>query len=344
MPAPPALLQPADLARLRRMVFSPRGRAEGVYAGLHASAQRGRGVEFSDYREYTPGDPPGDVDWKVYARSDRMYIRLFEHQSDLAVTLVVDGSGSMGYGGAVGRGRGAEGPRGQGKYKALKIAVSSFLRFPWAPIPFDPSAPSPPPSAPSSKYVHAARLAAAVAFLITQQGDKAGLAVARGGLRNYHPPRGKYPHLRSMLAGLEAVVPEGPADLPATLDPLVRLLPRRGVLIVLSDFLDDRDATLASLMRHVHRGGEVILFQVLHPDELDLPDLGNAVVIDSETGQRIKLNTPRLQRSYAQKMRSLIDSFRAACHARGIDHNLVNTATPYQATLERYLVRRVAQR
>ena len=77
-----------------------------------------------------------------------------------------------------------------------------------------------------------------------------------------------------MVAALEGVEPGGRADLPGTLDALVRLLPRRGVLIVLSDFLDEREATLASMMRHVHRGTEVITFQVLHEDELHLPGVG----------------------------------------------------------------------
>ena len=147
------LLHPPDLARLRRMGFSPRGRTVGAYAGRHASAQRGHGVEFSDYREYTPGDPPGDVDWKAYARSDRMYIRLFEHQSDLAVTLVVDGSGSMGYGsrdggtegrrdeGARGRDGGKKGRRDEGKrgdpHGRAALFVSSDL-----PLSLRPSVPS----------------------------------------------------------------------------------------------------------------------------------------------------------------------------------------------------------
>jgi len=90
-------LRPADLRRLRYVQFSPRRSVEGAYAGRHASPQRGQSVEFSDYRPYMPGDEINTVDWKVYGRSDRLVVKLFEHQSDMNVGLLVDASASMGY-------------------------------------------------------------------------------------------------------------------------------------------------------------------------------------------------------------------------------------------------------
>src|SRR5690606_25718404 len=90
-------LQLADLRRLSRVAFLPKRRVEGVYAGRHATPLRGQSIEFRDYRQYMPGDDVGAIDWKVYGRSDRMYIRLFEHQSEQTVHLLVDASASMGY-------------------------------------------------------------------------------------------------------------------------------------------------------------------------------------------------------------------------------------------------------
>jgi len=92
-------LRVQDLRRMKNMFFSSRRVVEGQYAGRHASPLRGHSVEFSDYRQYMPGDELADVDWKVYGRTDKMFVKLFEHQSDMSVNLVVDASASMAYAG-----------------------------------------------------------------------------------------------------------------------------------------------------------------------------------------------------------------------------------------------------
>ena len=79
----------------------PRGAAEGTFAGPHKSHFRGTAVEFADYREYAPGDDIRLVDWKVFARTDRHYVRLYDAERNLLTYLVVDKSGSMEFAGAV---------------------------------------------------------------------------------------------------------------------------------------------------------------------------------------------------------------------------------------------------
>ena len=85
------------IQRLMRFRFDPRRSLEGRYTGRHASPQRGQSVEFRDYRQYLPGDDMGHVDWKIYGRTDKLYVRLFEHETELVVTLLVDASNSMAY-------------------------------------------------------------------------------------------------------------------------------------------------------------------------------------------------------------------------------------------------------
>jgi len=92
-------LRPSDLHRLRQLQFVARQRVDGAYAGRHASSRRGHSVEFKDYRPYMPGDDVADIDWKVYGRSDKLLIKLFEHHTDMNVHLLVDGSASMQYAG-----------------------------------------------------------------------------------------------------------------------------------------------------------------------------------------------------------------------------------------------------
>ena len=86
-----------EIQRLLRFAFKPRHILAGGYVGKHESPQRGQSVEFRDFRPYMPGDDVSHVDWKVYGRTDKLYVRLFEHETELTVTLLVDGSSSMHY-------------------------------------------------------------------------------------------------------------------------------------------------------------------------------------------------------------------------------------------------------
>src|SRR4029079_7351707 len=92
-------LRMQDLRQLRHVFFAPRRASEGQYSCRHDTRQRGQSVEFRDYRPYIPGDDIGSVDWKVYGRSDKLFIKMFEHQADMTVNLLVDASASMAYGG-----------------------------------------------------------------------------------------------------------------------------------------------------------------------------------------------------------------------------------------------------
>ena len=326
------LLNPAELAPLRHLVFASRRAVVGHYAGKHASPQRGHSVEFQDYRDYSPGDPPGEIDWKVYGRSDKLFIKLFEHQSDMTVNLLVDASASMGYAGLAGlagRGKGAKGQRGKVKTGRRRLRPHS------APLPLNPSAPS-------SKFDHACAMAAAVAFLVTQQQDKVSLGIAQQGLQHAIRPAGTYPHLHRLTGVMESVRPRGPANLAAALHAAARQAKRKGLLLVFSDLEENQDAVLTALGRFLHRGHEVIVFHTLHADELRLPDLSEAVFVDSESGREVRVNVEDLRADYETKMKAQIDRWRRVLMARGVDYNLVSTATPYHEALRGYLFNRAS--
>lgn len=321
-------LNMADLRRLKNLLFASRRRVEGLYVGRHRSPQRGHSVEFADYRQYFPGDEVGDIDWKVYGRTDKLMIKQFEHQSDMALHLVVDASASMGYAGVHVR---------QPKLKALQSAIEHQAaharehRSHRERQGHDRH---------HSKYDHACQMAAAIAFLATKQQDKASLTIAQRGAARFERPAGSFTHLSAMLTAMEQTDPAGEADLPDALRKLASITHRRGVVIVLSDLLDDRDAIMQALAAFTHRGSEVIVFHLLHADELKLPDLHDAVLIDSETTARLNLNIADIRTAYEKRIKTFIDTWRAACHARNIDYNLVSTATPYQSALEDYLFSR----
>ena len=306
-------LRVEDLARLRHLAFSPRRIVEGQYSGRHTSPQRGYSVEFSDYREYTPGDEVSDIDWKVFGRSDRLFVKLFEHQSEMTVSLLVDGSASMAYRG---------GTASRGGAKTLDAGSDR----------------------PASKYDYSCLMAAAIAFLVVQNQDRVAFGVAREGLEQFQPPLGTQPHLTSVLRAMERVHPRGRARLADALQRLAERTRQRSVVVVFSDLFDRRDDVLRSLNRFMHEGSEVLLFHVLHEHELNLPDLGEAIFTDSETRDRIRLNVEDVRSIYERRLKEFLDGWAAAVKGCEIGYSLVSTATPYNKALEKYLFRRATVR
>jgi uncharacterized protein (DUF58 family) len=317
-------LRVQDLRRLRSLFFASRRIVEGLYTGRHASPQRGHSVEFNDYREYFPGDEIGDIDWKVFGRTDRLMIKLFEHQSDMTVHLLVDASASMGYRGAGAKEQGL-GTRGK------KKAPSRSTRL----------IPNPKSLIPDSKYDHACRMAASIAFLTTKQQDKVSLSLVQNGMARFDRPMSSVTHLANILRAMEEIEPAREARLPEALKQLASLSRRRGVLVIFSDLLDDFEAVNEALSIHTHRGSEVILFHVMHADELHLPAMHEAIFEDSETGGKVTLNVDDVREAYDRQMKDFLHKWNVACRGKGIDYNLVSTATPYTKSLENYLFSRV---
>lgn len=317
------------MARFKNVVFSPRRMVTGAYAGRHASPQRGHSVEFADYREYTPGDEVGDVDWKIYGRSDKLFIKLFEHYSDMAVTLLIDGSASMHYAGSGVSSSASTSSRSSWLGRAASSVTQRVKHKSSGAI------------ANPSKYDLACQMGASIGFLTVKQQDKVALALARNGLAQYLRPAGSISHLYKVLNLMESEPPSDKANLAGAIEDLSRRLKRRGVIVLFSDLEEPMDDILRALSLLTYRGNEVVVFQILHEDELKLPDLSDAVFVDSETGQKLRLNVDDVRAVYEKKVRQRIDTWSAALRAKKIDHNVVSTATPYYQALERYLFKRI---
>src|SRR5262245_9339935 len=232
-------LRVPDLRRLRYLFFASKRMVEGQLSGRHDSRQRGHSIEFNDYRQYMPGDEIGDVDWKVYGRSDKLFIKIYEHETDMTVNLLVDSSASMNYGG----------------WDAKKGALS--------------------------KYDQACFMAAAIAFLTLKQRDRVSFGLASKGLNEVQRPHSSLKRLRGILEAMERGKPRGHADLASAIRTVTRVIGRRGLLVIFSDLLDDREEIMKALAQYMSRGSEVIIFHVLHADELKLPDAQSGLFIDS---------------------------------------------------------------
>lgn len=293
-------LRPQDLRRLLHGDFSSRRAVEGLYSGRHKTRQRGQSIEFHDYRQYMPGDPVNHVDWKVYGRSDRLFIKLFEHQADLTVHLLVDGSRSMGF-------RGFE----------REVGMND------------------------SKYDCGCRLAAAIGFLIARQRDRFSFAIAQEGLQEFGRPGGSMPYLLNVLDQMESVEPKSKASLGEAIEKSIQRSKKRDLLCVFSDLFDDPTEVQKQLSVWLQRGGEAIVFQVLHDDEIELPKaIKSGVFVDSETGERIQIDAPAISEDYCKKMQNFTQEWANNLKRLGVDHNLVKVRSPFAIALEQYFAQR----
>jgi uncharacterized protein (DUF58 family) len=285
------LLVPGEIERFENLLVFAKTTVDGFFAGRHASPYRGAAAEFADYKQYVSGDDLGRLDWRVYGRTRRLYVRQFEEETDMVVHLLVDTSASMGYAGA---GR---------------------------PV----------------KFRLAARIGAALAYLMMAQGDKAALVLFAESVREFLPAGGTRRHLHRMLNALEKVCPASTTGIAGALGECDPLFKKRGRIVVLSDFLDDTAPLLEALSRFVHRKFEILLLQVLDPDELHLPPLSAARFVDLETAETVQADTGEIRAVYEKRMRERVEGLAREANLRRIEHRLVDTRRPYLDALEAYV-------
>jgi len=287
-------LKPEVVSRLSRLDLIARLVVEGFITGLHQSPYHGFSVEFSEYRQYMPGDPLRDLDWKVFGKTDRLYIKQYEEETNLKAYLLLDASGSMAYGsGAI------------------------------------------------HKFQYAAYATAALAHLMLRQRDAIGLVTFDDQIQTYLPPRSVGSHLHSLLNTLRNTEAAGTdTNLANTFHNLAERIKCRGLIIVLSDLLDDPDELLTGLKHFRHRKHEVIVFHILDPREMDLAFDRETRFVDLETGAQIATEPWHIVPDYRAHMDALINRFRKECRDSLIDYVLLETTEPFDTALFNYLSKR----
>lgn len=296
-----SVLDPAVVAAIDDLEVVARYIVEGLRTGEHRSPFHGFSAEFSQYRPYRPGDDLKYLDWKVLARTDRLYTRQFRETTNLSAMLVLDSSASMAYPSA-----------GQGNDV--------------------------------SKFAYARMIAAALAYLLVQQGDRVGLMTTDNGRLVYLPPRGGKTHLRRLLAELSKLKPAGSWTPSTVITRAAELLRRRGVLLMLSDFYDDEAATLTELKRASRRGHEAAMLQVMSKSEIEFPYTGGTEFEDLESPARRIVDAAGIARGYRARVAEFLERWRTDAKSSGLDYALLTTDRPPDETLRGYLIRRGAGR
>jgi uncharacterized protein (DUF58 family) len=284
-----ALPDPALLARIGDLELVARIIVEGLVSGLHRSPFHGYSAEFSQYRHYRPGDDLKYVDWKLVARTDRVYTKQFRETTNMPSAIVLDTSASMNF-----------------------------------------------PDGARSKFRYAVIAAAALAHLISTQGDTIGLVAAD----RFLAPRGGRQHLRGLHAALAASRPAGTWRPAETVRRAAERLGRRGLLLVLSDLYDDEDATLTELRRAARQGHEIALFQVISREELEFSYRTELELVDLESGATMAVDAPHAKRAYQDGVTAFLERWRQRAGAEGFQYSLMTTDTPHDRALRGFLLAR----
>jgi len=296
------LLDPYFVSKLRRLDLIARLVVEGFVTGLHKSPYHGFSVEFAEHRPYMPGDPFRAVDWKVYAKTDRFFIKEFEEETNLRSYILFDVSSSMAY-------RSSE--------KLL------------------------------TKLEYGVYLAAALAYLMIQQQDAVGLLTFDDAVRRLIPSRSAGAHLRVILGELarfDARAQDQASGRRTSIGPslhyLADRLTRRGLIILISDLMDDPASVLTGLKHFRHRQHEVVVLNVLDPAEVKFPFREEMIFVDMETRARLSAIPWEFAREYRERVEQWRRLYRRTCAEHAIDYAEISTATPYDVALLRYLEKR----
>lgn len=298
-------LRPEVLSKIGDLELRARYVVEGFVSGLHRSPYQGYSVEFAQHKEYVAGDDIRHLDWRVYGRTDRFYIKQFEEETNLRTHILLDCSGSMRYPDAdTSRSRGAGGGE----------------RL--------------------SKFEYAATVAASLAFLLIHQQDAVGLMLFDDQVRVDLPPLSNQSHLKAITSQIDGARLEAPTEAKALFADVAAKLRRRSMVILISDLLADTADVINGLERMRFADHEVIVMHVMDHDERTFPFQDNTLFEGLETDLRLTVDPQALRRSYLEAVEAFISQIRGACLNSGIDYVGLSTRDTLDVALRSYLASR----
>jgi len=284
-------LDPKTLDRIKRLDVRARVVVEGFITGEHRSPYNGFAVEFASHREYAPGDDTRHIDWKVWSKTDRLYIKEYEEETNLKCNLLLDSSKSMRYGDKSG----------------------------W------------------SKFDYAATLAASMAYLMQQQQDAVGLSVFNTELRLSMPPSTHPSHLKQLLHELEQTEVDAQTDVESVFTRIASEFRRRGMLMIISDLFVKPEVFAESLKQFKLAGHDIVVFHIMHNDELEFPFQDNTMFRGLESDVKLSAEPRALRRAYIEAVERFLDETKKICAGSGVDYVLMNTSEPLDGALASYL-------
>lgn len=294
---PRRFLDPRVISRISQLDLRAKQAVAGFISGMHKSPFFGQSVAFVQHREYVPGDDIRHIDWKVWSRSDRFYLKQFEAETNLRCTLVVDTSESMLYG------RGA-----------------------------------------MNKYEYACTAAACLAYLTAKQQDSVGLVTYGVDVNQILPARSAMHHVDAIAQSLDLSKPREKTDIYKAMQRIAEHTPSRGIVVIFSDLLADREPIFKGLEMLRHRRHDVMVFHVMDDDELTFPFSGMTRFEGMEEMPNLLCDPKALREGYLEVLEEYLTEVRRGCTRMGVEYTLVRTSDYLDAILSRFLHQRMANK
>lgn len=304
-------LAPETLAQLGPFELRAKMIVEGVMSGMHRSPYQGMAVEFAQHRQYVAGDDLRHLDWKVYGRSDKLYVKQYQQETNLDVILLIDASASMTYGTlAVKKGWGG--------------TLASSARQVW------------------TKFDHATALAAAIAYLCLQQQDRVGVAVFADEIRSMVKRSNSRGQWKAIVNSLSMQPVEAQTNLTKVTEQVLSKVQNRALFVIVSDFFDSTESVRQSLARFRHRRHDVVLLQTLDRQEMRFDFSQPAPFEGLEQEGKLRVDPRALREAYLEAIGSHMDAIAKAAMGFGFDYLRLDTHESVGPALSYLLARRNA--
>lgn len=276
------------LRKLERLELLARKVFRGQLRGERSTQRRGRGLEFTDFRLYRPGDDVRHIDWNIFSRLDRLFLKLYASEEDVCLHLLLDVSASMDFG--------------------------------------EPS-----------KFDHARRLTAALAYIGLANLDRVSITTFAEGMLEHLPPMKARSRFSGVLDFLAELTCHGETAFSSGSNAFVSRVRTPGIVVLVSDLLAEEDVR-AALQVLANARHEVVVMQLLAEDEIDPPLDGALRLLDGESdGVLDVLVDSELRALYQSRLQTRLDAIEAFCRARGIEYLRASTAIPFEDVVLKYL-------
>lgn len=307
-------LHPQTLSRLSSLELRAKLIVEGVMSGAHKSPYRGYSVEFEQHRPYVPGDDLRHLDWKVFARTDKLHLKQYQQETNLDLLVLVDSSGSMSYG-------------------SRSFQDASGLASPIGPHGLEHW----------TKFDHATATAAALSYVALRQGDRVGVSVFADDLRASVKRTSSMSAWRQIVGVLSTHPIDRPTNIQRVTDQILGKLTNRCLLVILSDFFEDPASIRSALARIRHRGHDAILVQVLDQRETQFDLRGELPLLGLEGEPLVKIDARAIRDEYLRLFREHGAAVEAAARGLAFDFLQLSTHDWLGPPISAFLARRASR-
>ena len=286
-------LNPSVINKIDNLSLRAKLVVEGFIIGMHKSPYHGFSVEFSEHRPYGFGDEIKYIDWKLWGKTDRFYIKQFEEETNLKCHLILDKSLSMSFG-------------------------SDKL----------------------TKFQYSKSIAAALSYLMIKQQDGVGLTTFDEKIDISISPKSKISHLNLLLKTMHNSKTGGETNISNLLHGLAESITKKGLIVLISDLLDDEKKVMESLRHFRYKGHEIIVFHIVDPKEKNLDYNQNINFIDLEKKYNIIADSRLIKDNYNKAFMKFSNYYKYECLKNKIDYNLISSSDSLDKTLLQYLIKR----